>query len=236
MAPDVQRVKVEIPLPPEPPLSPIVTWEAPSTEPAVHSGSIILPNYKRSANTSRRCIYKMCRNTAGHLVPTFIKVTLIKEYNFYVPKSARVCEMHLYGNTWQSLPEMHNTISVFTATHIQDIINLVKKEITLDFEYVHEMPNHICHYWTGLNVSEFLTLVNELSSLDNYVKSLKSSLAIYLTKLRTGDSNKRLASLFQMSRNTLDRRINKVREYLVEHFIPLYTHADIIILKQMLIQ
>lgn len=222
---DVQRISVEIPLPPEQPRSPVENEPLESSiYPVVDQRvlalrSIVLPNYKRSANTSSRCVYNMCRNAAGHLVPTFIKVMLVREYNFYVPRSTRVCELHLFSNTWQSLPELTNTFSDFNATQIEDIIELAKKEVCFDFENVQDMPNHICHYWTGLNVTEFLTLYNELS-LDNYVTSPKLSLAIYLIKLRTGDSNKRLSSLFQMSRTTLERQMKKVREYLVEHFVP----------------
>lgn len=83
------------------------------------------------------------------------------------------------------------------------------------------MPNHICHYWTGLEVSEFIILFNELP-LANQVPSPKSALAIFLIKMRTGDSNKRLSSLFNIPRSTMERHMNIVRLCFMEHFVPLH--------------
>jgi hypothetical protein len=88
----------------------------------------------------------------------------------------------------------------------------------IPIENVEEMPNHICHYWTGLTVPQFLTLQNIIPSLN--VKQPKRALAIYLIKLRTGDSNKRLGTLFDMPRSTLESLMNKVRLCLTNSFVP----------------
>ncbi|KAL4720250.1 hypothetical protein ACJJTC_014843 [Scirpophaga incertulas] len=151
-------------------MSPIEVRSLPvfEQEPARTVTTIHLPGYKRFANTSRHCIFNSCRNIAGHLVPTFTRVMLIKEHNLYVPRCARVCEEHLYSDMLQLLPEAVNTLSEFSSNQLQDMLDLAKRETIFDFENVHEMPSHICHYWTGLNVSEFLTLFNELSLLHNY--------------------------------------------------------------------
>ncbi|KAF9809396.1 hypothetical protein SFRURICE_003493 [Spodoptera frugiperda] len=79
----------------------------------------------------------------------------------------------------------------------------------LNFENVSEMPNHSCHYWTGLTVPQFLILFNFLPRLN--VKQPKRALAIYLIKLRTGDSNRRLSTLFNIPRTTLELIMKKVR-------------------------
>ncbi|KAJ8708905.1 hypothetical protein PYW07_013509 [Mythimna separata] len=114
---------------------------------------------------------------------------------------------------------MNETHSTFSAIHIEDIFNILKSKANiLNFEKVSEMPNHICHYWTGLTVPQFLILHNLLPPLN--VKQSKRALAIYLTKLRTGDSNRRLATLFGIPRSTLELIMNKVRLCLSEHFVP----------------
>lgn len=177
---------------------------------------ITLPNYKRAANTSNHCVFNNDCGSGRHHIPTFLKVMLLKQQNFYIPQSTRVCERHLRSNTWESLPEICSTITDFTAEHIEDMIDLAKREIRLDFENVQVMPNHICEHWTGLNVSEFLDLFKKLS-LDNIVPSPKTSLAIYLIKLRTGDIDSKLAQIFQIARNTLSNRMRKLKEYLGKH-------------------
>lgn len=122
----------------------------------------------------------------------------------------------------------------FSVRQIEDLIDITKQEsATFNFECIEEMPNHICHYWTGIEVFEFLILYNELP-LVGKVPSPKTSLAIFLIKMRTGDSNKRLSSLFNIPRSTMERHMGIVRSCFMEHFVPLHiglqrlTREDII--------
>lgn len=72
-------------------------------------------------------------------------------------------ESHLYANDWAMLTNNNNLVSSFTAHQIEDIIRILEKNNELfDFENITQMPDHICHYWTGLTVLEFLTLYNEI--------------------------------------------------------------------------
>ncbi|CAG5039898.1 unnamed protein product [Parnassius apollo] len=48
------------------------------------------------------------------------------------------------------------------------------------------------------------------------------TLSIYLVNLRTGDSNERLVTLFNKSRVTIERLMNKARTCLINEFAPLY--------------
>lgn len=89
------------------------------------SNTILLPNYKRTSITSIHCIFQQCRNRLLHLVPQFLKRLLLQEHSFYVPRSCRVCETHLYSNRWHLLPQLNETHSTFNAIHIEDIINII---------------------------------------------------------------------------------------------------------------
>ncbi|KAL4704224.1 hypothetical protein ACJJTC_003784 [Scirpophaga incertulas] len=163
-------------------VAPPVLPAPPQGQRNVEASSVYLPHYKRAANTSRHCIYTNCGNAAMHLIPTFIKKMLLTEHNFYVPRSARICQHHLYTNTWDTLPQDF-AISTFSVQQIEDIFNILKQETsTLDFELVEEMPNHICHYWTGLDVFEFVTLLNELP-LTNRTRLFPSKLATFCKKI-----------------------------------------------------
>ncbi|KAL4720736.1 hypothetical protein ACJJTC_011712 [Scirpophaga incertulas] len=149
----------DIPMPPpQPPVNP-VSASVPR-DPVV--GSIVMFNYKRAANTSRYCIFRNCNGLPWFIIPTFIKKYMIKENNIYILRSARVCRDHLYGNDWDTLPEVTTLVTSFDARQLEDLINILKSEKSMfDFERVEEMPNHICHYWTGLEVAEFLILFRE---------------------------------------------------------------------------
>ncbi|KAF9416071.1 hypothetical protein HW555_006483 [Spodoptera exigua] len=49
-----------------------------------------------------------------------------------------------------------------------------------------------------------------------------TTLGMYLTKIRTGQSDERLATKFQISRRTLERKLKTARECLTEDFVPRY--------------
>ncbi|XP_035452082.2 uncharacterized protein LOC118277412 [Spodoptera frugiperda] len=193
-----------------------------------------LPTYKRAANTSRHCVFDGCITEEQlHVIPAFIKKMLIIKYNFYIPRYTKVCDLHLNMNVWHLLLENNNMYSSFTADQIEDIISIAKSELPVfNFEKVSEMPNVLCHYWTGLTIVNFLNLFSILPALS--FKRPKNALALYLAKLRTGESDRRLATLFDVSRPTLTAMLKKIREYLMHYLVPNYigpshiNHTDIV--------
>ncbi|KAI5651563.1 DDE superfamily endonuclease domain-containing protein [Phthorimaea operculella] len=83
------------------------------------------------------------------------------------------------------------------------------------------MPAHLCHYWLGINSDQFYDLLNSIPNLAVPNKTI--ALCIYLVKVRTGDSNERLATLFNMARSTLERWMTtKVRNCFKNDFVPLH--------------
>lgn len=198
----------QVPVPPQLPVQPLVAERVVSN----NSGIINLPHYKRAANTSARCIFNRCNNRSYHLIPRFFKKLMVKK--------SRVCEGHLYSNEWHILSENTATFSTFTANEVEDLIDLAKAESEVfDFENVAEMRDSLCHYWTSLTVSEFLMLYDSIPQMD--FKQPKRALAVYLAKLRTGESNRRLATVFDLSYTAFQRILSKVRTVLNDHFVPL---------------
>ncbi|CAK1592551.1 unnamed protein product [Parnassius mnemosyne] len=92
----------------------------------------------------------------------------------------------------------------------------------IDFSNILIMPAYLCQFWLGMNSDQFYDLLNCIPSLAGQVPNATIALSIYLVKLRTGDSNERLATLFNKSRVTLERLMNKARECLINEFVPLY--------------
>uniref|UniRef100_A0A2H1WWA8 SFRICE_026964 n=1 Tax=Spodoptera frugiperda TaxID=7108 RepID=A0A2H1WWA8_SPOFR len=64
-----------------------------------------------------------------------------------------------------------------------------------DFSNIRMMPPYLCHYWLGFNADQFYDLLNSIPNLAEQV--------------RTGDSNERLATLFNKPRTTLERWMSK---------------------------
>lgn len=198
------------------PIPPPLPVEASIPQHSERAPTIKLPHYKRAANTSRRCIFSGCLNGERFIVPNHVKDFLLRELMFYVLISARVCEYHLYSNEWELLSRNDDAVSDFTASQLENLVSVLKNQSSfLDFENVGAMPNYICHYWTGLIVEQFLELYNSIPPLATEFKDGKTVLAIYLTKIRTGDSNERLSNLFNMPRSTLEIKMSKCRECLV---------------------
>ncbi|XP_045781360.1 uncharacterized protein LOC123878262 isoform X2 [Maniola jurtina] len=178
--------------------------------------SIVLPNYKRCANTSSRCIFQGCRRRIGHNVPTWIKSAMLSNNKLFIPRRARVCERHLNSNEWDSLINNKNLTNTFTAEHIESMLDY-KRENVIDFENVETMPDNICHYWTGHTTKEFIDLYNAIPIQSAVTKKSKSALAMFLIKCRTKDSNARLSRLFKVPRSTVQTKVSLAKNCLANH-------------------
>ncbi|KAF9797232.1 hypothetical protein SFRURICE_006214, partial [Spodoptera frugiperda] len=71
-------------------------------------------------------------------------------------------------------------------------------------------------YWLGRTKEQFRELEAQLPIFQKRT----TSLAVYLMKLRTGDSDERISSLLKIGRSTLSRLVAKAREVMTESFVP----------------
>lgn len=201
-----------VPVPP--PLPPIVV-----PQPRNQSVTVTSQTYSRATSTSRHCIFSGCENVERLLVPVRIKEMLLCRYKFYVPPSARICRYHLQNDCWDQL---RTDIRDFTAAQMDQMLNMMERVNlkAVDFNNINMMPPHLCHYWLGMTAAQFHELLSEIPSLREQVPSASVALSIYLVKLRIGDSDDRLASLFQMSRRTLERNMTKTRNCMSQQMAP----------------
>lgn len=125
--------------------------------------TIIMTNYRRSASTSRHCIFRLCENSSRLLVPTLLKERLLIDYSFYVPRSARICEYHLSEshNDWNVLYTISNC-SDFTASQMEDLCSLLKNSATRNYniESIIQHNTVLCKYWLGLTHHQFEQLLS----------------------------------------------------------------------------
>lgn len=89
--------------------------------------AIALPNYRRGKDTESHCFIEGCRRKERNRIPDTIRKMLLLQYNFYIPKNNRICNSHLNTESWDFLRETRdNYVKVFTAVHIQDMLDLSK--------------------------------------------------------------------------------------------------------------
>ncbi|KAL4718622.1 hypothetical protein ACJJTC_009942, partial [Scirpophaga incertulas] len=155
--------------------------------------------YKRAAASSSVCLFLGCQRPERLLVPKQIKDMLLIHKKFYVPNSARICHHHLQNGNWMDLT---SNLHDFTGVQFDIILKTLEKaaEYHLDFNNISTMAPSLCHYWLGMSYEQFDELLACVPSLSQSVKNYHLALCIYIVKLRTGDSNERLSSLFRIPR------------------------------------
>lgn len=106
---------------------PIQENEPHEVEPNVMSTkSIVLPDYKRAANTGNHCVFAECTNKGTlHGISDQLRAIILSHHKYYLPKLARVCNEHLALNSWDSLYESENSFNTFNTQHVQHIFSFV---------------------------------------------------------------------------------------------------------------
>lgn len=127
-----------------------------------------------------------------------------------------------------------NNCSDFTALQIEDLCSLLKSSANQCYSIENIIQNNsvLCKYWLGFTYYQFEQLLNEIPAISERVKSPKRSLAMFLMKLRTGDSNERIASLFNVASSTVFNNLNIVRQCFDEQFIQLHLGTITLCIQQ----
>ncbi|KAL4708253.1 hypothetical protein ACJJTC_002336 [Scirpophaga incertulas] len=171
--------------------------------------TLTLAGFVRTPNSTTYCIFEHCQNITRLRIPNDIIIRMIGRYNLLIPENARVCEEHLAQNLWHTLPLQDNLIEDFTASEIVNALTIMRNHITTDvlnFETYEVINENEFHTWTGLTHEQFSNLLVNTSSLNNN-RQKKTILAAVLAKLRTGDSNARLALVFRTSESRFQRML-----------------------------
>lgn len=197
---------------------------------AENATAIYVPEYSRAPNTTRHCIFNNCRNINRYRIPEVIKIYTFCEHKLYIPFSARVCQEHLEGNIWDELPQHCNVTHDFNAAQFRDISDIMRRGMQrgsrLDFNTIGAVTSEEMHFWTGRSFEQFEEILEQTPSLSQRCKNPRTALGIFLTKLRTGESNERLATLFNMSRQNLERLTAIARVCLTSDYVDRHLGLD----------
>lgn len=91
------------------------------------SGTIEIPGYLRLSNNSTLCIINNCTNQNLHRINVAVRRDLLIKNNLYIPRGARICDMHLESDIWEQLRDIaRHTFSTFNSTQTKDMLTLQK--------------------------------------------------------------------------------------------------------------
>ncbi|CAC5408154.1 unnamed protein product [Mytilus coruscus] len=112
----------------------------------------------------------------------------------------------------------------FSRTDITDLLNDLRTIMTssrLNFDIPALMTEENYNDLTGLSKDQFSDLLGYMSTVrSSGVRSVRTCLGVFLTKLRVGLSNKILGTVFGLKTSQVQRIIHAARRTLMETFIP----------------
>jgi hypothetical protein len=183
-----------------------------------------------------------------HVVPQEARLQALLHAQVHIPSENRCCIKHLLSNRTlkhcdilylRSLREdLQNRCVQVQADFLLSLLDASEKfqqsaKGTLNFDDDSALSQATYSALTGLTKSQFDELANILpQTMPTGSKdvSRKAGLAIFLAKLRTGEPNAVLASIFGVkSKAAIARIISKMRIALLTHFVPFHVgvcHLD----------
>ena len=191
--------------------------------------SISLP-LQRTPMSHAYCF--ICKRPGPKLVvpSSTTRLTAFIQKEVIIPKGSRCCPSHLENDMFK--PGVLDNIPTIDSSYVNKttILELIKKireyalqnsASTLNFD----SPNLLskdCVILTEITKENFEQLHDEIvSEIKNTpCRSSRTSLGIFLLKLRSGMSNQLLSTIFGISKPSLRRAIKSVRLALVKNFVP----------------
>lgn len=173
-------------------------------------------NYRRCIASTNRCFVPGCKNVYVN-IPKDIRQTWLKENRYFICAKTRCCNAHLNdSNILNTVP----TTSYFSPKQQRDLIKLLEK-INVPGPVALSVLNSQCKRWTGICKDQVMRVLNELPLLAAKKHGFIILFA-YLTKLRTGDTDDRIASLLNITRSTVTKYLKLARTSMASSLTPKY--------------
>ncbi|XP_071172158.1 uncharacterized protein [Mytilus edulis] len=153
-------------------------------------------------------------NLYSQLVADVVQDTCAMKY-FYL--------MHLTEFHIRSLSSIFNRTDLMDLiTQIRDIMALRGSKRRIDFDTENALTSSDILNLTGFskeNFNDLCSIVQKGNLRDSRIRSVRTCIGIFLTKLKSALSNKLLSTLFNLGKDSVKRAIVSARKYLSEHFV-----------------
>ncbi|CAC5417630.1 unnamed protein product [Mytilus coruscus] len=177
----------------------------------------------------------VCKRRSPKLVvvPTNARSKLFLDKLIILTVGARCCPVHLCNEIF--LPDALDRIShsksssVFNCTDLMDFITQIRvmalkgSKWRIYFDTENALTSLDILNLTGLskeNFDDLCSIVQKGNLRDSRTRSVRTCIGIFLTKLKSGLSNKLLSTLFNLGKDSVRRAIASARKYLSENFVP----------------
>ncbi|CAH2092630.1 unnamed protein product [Euphydryas editha] len=188
----------------------------------------------RVTHDHKQCFICKRRDKCLKTVPVKAKCHFYIQKGFLIPPGARCCQIHLnmiFKSEDISNVTPSNNDTVMNTSDIKQLLEELRAfalKAGLDFDTPGLLNDD--DYWilTGLRMKDF----NELYTIvkdkmrNTHIRSIRTSLAVFLMKLRTGLSYKVLSTLFCLPKIAVSRCISTVRDIMMSEFVPKYLGVD----------
>lgn len=198
-----------------------ITTSSSSVPAAFSPPSVTLPFPSTLRGHSYCCI---CKRPGPKLVvvPVDVRHRIFVTHEIIIPAGSRCCPNHLQ----QKIEDM-NPISSSTCLNRQSIVQLLKflrcevlrsERTRLNFESPSQLTDRDYKDLLGLSRESFEDMLQYIEGRvrSTPARTTRTSLAIFLMKLRGGESNRVLSTLFNVSKSSIRRGIKAVRSALID--------------------
>ena len=203
------------------------------TEPKISPKSITLPILSRGSS-HKKCLLCLKKRYKQVVIPEKARTQVLIEKGIIIAEGSRCCKKHLRGKLLDKtiLDEIEPTASDLNINRtgiikiIESVRNVAKSSDSkrLDFDHDTSMTDDNYQVLTGLNRAQFnnmLTFLEESNTRTSKNRTKRTTLGLLLVKLKTGLSNRMLATLFGIHcRFAVQRSINVCRTALLTKFVP----------------
>uniref|UniRef100_T1L5D7 DDE Tnp4 domain-containing protein n=1 Tax=Tetranychus urticae TaxID=32264 RepID=T1L5D7_TETUR len=170
----------------------------------------------------RRCLYgcEWTRAADLRILKTDERFALLQDQKIYAATDTYICKSHENSEFDDERVLSADFLTRrFTVKEFEDALSLsLSASVARPFRDGVPVPDERCKRWTGLTYGAFSSLCSDVTLRRSRKKMLP--IAVYLAKLRTGDSLERIADTFCISLSSAKNHDKLAREALLEHFVP----------------
>ena len=160
------------------------------------------------------------------------RMQVLVKKNIWVPLGSRCCTTHVEnGELKEECLEHLNVLAdhcCMNRSTLLDILNRLREiciqqnNSRLNFDNVNALSDNDYIQLTGLSKASFSDVFECIQQCikSTPTRSWRTTVALFLCKMKNGMSNKLLATLFNISKSSVRRAIHTVRAALIEYFVP----------------
>jgi hypothetical protein len=183
-----------------------------------------------TTKTHRHCI--ICPKVTKNLrkITESVQIDFLIKTGIWISDESRLCDEHFMPNRdikpdHMEVISAHSESSIWETDQVTSLINKLRdaarKQPQKLFENIDTLNDINCENYTGLTKTQFITLLNQIPSLNTKSYTPSVMLALFLFRLKNGLSLTLMATIFGIqSFQTVARITNETRDCINRDFVP----------------